>query len=532
MSGTDTAPTSSPRRKRSMSSMATSDGADFDDSRLKRAPIAKIRCDGNQPSCSNCTKHRKIGCTYVRVTPEENLQAKAKKRAAREHKAKYAALGLDPPPTMNTGRRRWEYTIRFQQQKLHGRNGSGSGGGSNAAEQEGEAGPSSAELAEYSPEGFSTSSWRIGDVVRQAAAHPANTVTPAEQRREYYSEQAQQQDPPCWAGSPLQKHAGSPQWPPPPVPGPLPYSAPPVMRPSGPVLAYTPYPLTPPMDEQQSDKGSPAANGSVGATAPAAAGGLGLYASERSWMLRPTVSGTGPVPVASGSQFSSWQSQRTVTIQRAPKAVVHVPVKPAPLPFIPPRQQVAVPYPSPHGPTHHFPMGLPAPVSVQPPPVPLYAPNPTRPARTCSFIKQVGSPPLPPLSEYDSPQARAAVKMEKADSEGPASTGMLVPVAPEWCLPPPLEPHSAAEQGPSLILSPPDHPQPILQGTAPRDSPAVSAASMMPSTSWTGSLYTPMMRSVASFHGDEWSSTYGPVGHQQHHHGAHLTPDMYSHAGW
>lgn len=340
-----------------------------------------------------------------------------------------------------------------------------------------------------------------------------------------YSQEAKQQGP-SWAILAKQEHLDSSQLLPP-VSGPLPYEVPRMMRPSGPVAAYTPYPLTPPMDEQQADEGAPVVN----SDAEAAVAGLGLYASERSWMLPSAATGigAGAVSVASGSQFSSWQSQRTVTVQRAPKTVVYVPVKATPLPFIPPRQQVAVPYPSPHGPTQPSPTGLPAPVSVQPPPVPLYAPNPTRPARTCSFIQQVGSPP-PPSAEIAFAQAR--------ESE-PTSSGLLVSTgAPEWCLPPPVEPHSAAEHGPSLILSPPDHPQPILQGTAPRDSPAVSAPCMMPSTSWTGSLYTPMLRSVASFPSDEWSSAYGAVIH--HHHAAaaaaaapvHSTPDMYSHAGW
>jgi hypothetical protein len=37
---------------------------------------------------------------------EENLEVKARKRLAREQKAQYKALGIDPPPKLNVGRKR------------------------------------------------------------------------------------------------------------------------------------------------------------------------------------------------------------------------------------------------------------------------------------------------------------------------------------------------------------------------------------------------------------------------------------------
>lgn len=471
----------------------------------------------------------------MRENREENLEAKARKRLAREQKAKYAALGIEPPPTLNTGRRRWEYNIRFQQQKLNNeRRGSSSSSSATPGGQPSEPAGAPEALGDYSPEGFSTSTWRVGDMVRQAASHPAAVPTPAETRREYYGQVKPQGGE--WAASTTTtmraKYLDS-------QPG---------RRASGPVAAYSPYPLTPPMEDYHPGETAPAL--SVGASAGAggnSGSGLGMYAAEEgSWMLPPSmVNGAGTSrPDPTGSHFSSWQSQRTITVQRVPKSlaqVQHVPVEPTPLlPALPPvhhhlhhhhhHHSEGGPYPtSPHGggssqQQQLFPTGLPAPVSVQPPPVPLYAPFPTRPARTCSFIQQVGSP-APPSSETGSPHAPHT---------------HAAPASSEWCLPPPVEPYPPAVQGPSLILSPPDHPQHAFHhqhhqhqhqhhydGAPQRDSPAISAAPMLPSTNWNGSLYaTPVMRQVGSFQGDEWS---GPsAGDQQ----PHSTPDLYSQTGW
>jgi hypothetical protein len=371
-------------------------------------------------------------------------------------------------------------------------------------------------------------------MVRQAASHPAAVPTPAEARREYYGQVKPQGGE--WAASTTTtmraKYLDS-------QPG---------RRASGPVAAYSPYPLTPPMEDYHPGEGASAPSGGAGA---GGGSGLGMYAAEEgSWMLPPSTSNGGAGASRadpSGSHFSSWQSQRTITVQRVPKSlaqVQHVPVKPAPLlPLLPPvhhhhhqhhhHRSEEGPYPpSPHGgggssqqqqqQQHSFPTGLPAPVSVQPPPVPLYAPNPTRPARTCSFIQQVGSPAPPSSSENGSPHAPPHAH--------------AAPAASEWCLPPPVDPYPPAVQGPSLILSPPDYPQHVFHhqhqhqhhhhdGAPPRDSPAYSAPPLLPSTSWNGSLYTtPVMRQVGSFQGDEWSAS-GPGP-------AHSTPDLYSQTGW
>ena len=378
-------------------------------------------------------------------------------------------------------------------------------------------------LGDYSPEGFSTSTWRVGNMVRQAASHPAAVPTRAETRREYYGQVKPQGGE--WAASTTTTRAKY-------------LDSQPGRRASGPVAAYSPYPLTPPMEDYH--PGEAAASGpSGGAGAGGGGSGLGMYAAEEgSWMLPPSTSNGGAGASRadpSGSHFSSWQSQRTITVQRVPKSlaqVQHVPVKPAPLlPLLPPlhhhhhQQQrhhthsEGGPYPSPHGggSNQQFPTGLPAPVSVQPPPVPLYAPNPTRPARTCSFIQQVGSPAPASSSENGTPHA--------------------APASSDWCVPPPVEPYPPAVQGPSLILSPPDYPQHVFHHQhqhqhqhhhhhdGPRDSPAISAPPMLPTTSWNGSLYaTPVMRQVGSFQGDEWSAGGG----QQ----PHSTPDLYSQTGW
>ncbi|GAA5988792.1 hypothetical protein JCM10908_006173 [Rhodotorula pacifica] len=476
MSGT--APSSSPRRKRSLSSMAAAaadDDQDLADTRLKRAPIA-----------------------------EENLEAKARKRQAREQKAKYAALGSEPPPTMSNGRRRWEYIIRFQQHKLQS-------GGNDVQPQ---AGAVPVELPDYSPEGFSTSTWRIGDVVRQVAAASAKATG------NYYGEvkplrQQQQQQNGAWPASsssasvPLpdcgQQQQASALW----------SGIPPIRRLSGQAVAYSPYPMTPPMDDFQPNGRSPIQRGSDG---------LGLYGADQPWMLPPTATnaGSSPLPIPTSTEFSSWQSQRTVTVHRAPKPYPHaVSARPSPLPFIPP---MTFQHPYPPSPqmaaVRQFGGAFPPAVATQPPPVPLYAPNPTRPARTCSFIRQVNASP-PQQHSAAMGGNDCAGDQPRRDSETSNGSG--------WSLPPP--PVAPSGPAPSLILSPPDDPQQSLQPipgslSAPQNSPAVAAPPMLPSTSWTGSLYTPVMRTVASFQGsDSWPTT-SSGGH------AHSTPDLYSQERW
>ncbi|GAA6055995.1 hypothetical protein JCM3770_002133 [Rhodotorula araucariae] len=112
-----TYPAKSPRRKRSHKTGLSLECPPDDAKRVPMACIAcrkrKIRCDGQQPSCNNCTKNGKNGCRYERVTAEENQEVKIRKRLAKlrkEHGPK--GYEVDAPSQLST-RRRWSRTISF-----------------------------------------------------------------------------------------------------------------------------------------------------------------------------------------------------------------------------------------------------------------------------------------------------------------------------------------------------------------------------------------------------------------------------------
>ncbi|GAA5981314.1 hypothetical protein JCM10908_004065 [Rhodotorula pacifica] len=483
-------PASAPRRKRSVKSMAISDGEDPVGEGLKRVSIActtcrrrKIRCDGRQPACTTCTKNRKTGCTYVRVTPEENLEVKARKRFAREQKAQYKALGIEPPTKLNVGRRRWEHNIRFEQQKLRG-----------VAPVVQQQSPPP-DLAACSPEGFNTSSWRFGGVGRAAIPH---TVPVAVEERCGYFEQPERI---LMSSSPVGRLDAQPQ-------APTTYTFPPVKPLSGPMPAYTPYPLTPPMDEYQP---APRLDGN---------NALGLFSptepySHSPWM--PSGAVTSP-PVFATSRVPSLRLQRSANFQPVPKPLTSVPPQPEPLQFVPapPRPQPQplqqqpqlVPYPSPNLSSRLLPVGLPASTTspLLPPPAPLYAPNPTRPATTCDSVPQVAV--TPPLSERDHSQP----PFEQHDASSFAhSYGTLA---------------GASTAPTTTVLTQTEFAQSDahLAGLyEPASTATASAPPMFLSTSWNGSLYTPNARHVASYQVEPWQVA------ETH---AHSTPELYSHTGW
>ncbi|GAA5907758.1 hypothetical protein JCM8208_005510 [Rhodotorula glutinis] len=109
-----------PRRKRShKSGLNAQDGQPgFDDAkRVSMACVAcrkrKIRCDGAQPGCTNCSKHGKSPCRYERVTAEENLEVKMRKRLAKLRKEHSAKQQQDDTSSQLGARRRWSRTISF-----------------------------------------------------------------------------------------------------------------------------------------------------------------------------------------------------------------------------------------------------------------------------------------------------------------------------------------------------------------------------------------------------------------------------------
>ncbi|KPV78223.1 uncharacterized protein RHOBADRAFT_50717 [Rhodotorula graminis WP1] len=109
-----------PRRKRSnKSGLNAPDGsAGLDDAkRVSMACVAcrkrKIRCDGAQPGCHNCSKSGKSPCRYERVTAEENLEVKMRKRLAKLRKELSASKQQDDTSSQLGARRRWSRTISF-----------------------------------------------------------------------------------------------------------------------------------------------------------------------------------------------------------------------------------------------------------------------------------------------------------------------------------------------------------------------------------------------------------------------------------
>ncbi|BGP36478.1 hypothetical protein JCM10450v2_000378 [Rhodotorula kratochvilovae] len=109
-------PSKAPRRKRSHKSGLTLDCSADDAKRVPMACIAcrkrKIRCDGHQPACTNCTRNGKSGCRYERVTAEENQEVKTRKRLAKLRKEHCSKSEVEPPSQLAT-RRRWSRTISF-----------------------------------------------------------------------------------------------------------------------------------------------------------------------------------------------------------------------------------------------------------------------------------------------------------------------------------------------------------------------------------------------------------------------------------
>ncbi|GAA6014947.1 hypothetical protein JCM8202_004828 [Rhodotorula sphaerocarpa] len=485
---------SSPRRKRSAKSLALSDDDDdLSNEALKRVSIAKIRCDGKQPSCSTCVKNRKTGCTYTRVTPEENLEVKAKKRLAREQKAHYKALGIEPPPKLTVGRRRWEQNIRFEQQKLRGVSQSKEQDGAELGDQQ------AAAAMMGSPAGFSTSTWRIGDVVRQIAySAPATT----QEASGYFASNQTTSMPPR---GPYFNSASQ---------APMAYSFPPMKPFSGPLPAYSPYPLTPPMEPGQT---SPMLDGNnaLGLFSPPAVAGV-----AHDWIAQAHAAAAAMPTVLASARVPSLRLQRGATFQPAPKPLAQVPAQPEPLAFVPssqPAQACSVPYPSPVTSARLLPTSLPSSQSYFGPPVPLYAPNPTRPAATCDLIARIGASPPPQQSQT----CEAGVKAKKEasmpahsrTSPPPSSLGPAADASTTTSGAVAGFPSSTSTSGPAYA--------------SPADDSTMSIATavpMLPSTSWSGSEHTPLMRSApASYAADNWPLS------EPH---AHSTPEVYSQAVW
>lgn len=475
---------------------------------LTSPSLSPAQCDGRQPSCTTCTKNRKVGCTYVRVTPyaiipflrpdlatradphrradrrEENLEVKARKRLAREQKAQYKALGIEPPPKLNAGRRRWEHNIRFEQQKLRG---------VSMPQQQQPAGASEP-VVTPSPQGFgtkTTTTWRLGDSIQGPTPQSAPVAT--EERRGYF----EHFEPATRSGQPQ---------------APLSYAFPPVKPVCGPMPAYSPYPLTPPMDEYQPGPRLDG-NNALGLFSPPEPYGNG---NNSPWFSpSPTAAAA---PVFATSRVPSLRLQRSVAFQPAPKPLHHVPASPESLSFVPSPRQV-VPYPSPQMSTQFLPVPLPVGLSVNspllPPPAPLYAPDPTRPAATCDFVPRVAA--TPPLSERE----RSSPPPEQEDDPLTTNASLL---------------SAASVNMPLSVLAQAAYPQTdfghsvaaaTAAATTSYEAPAVSAPTMFPSTSWSGSLYMPNARhpsaAAASYPTESWlvDDTH-----------AHSTPELYSSAGW
>ena len=410
---------------------------------------------------------------------EENLEVKARKRLAREQKAQYKALGIEPPPKLNAGRRRWEHNIRFEQQKLRGV----------SMPQQQQPARASEPVVAPSPQGFSstttTTTWRLGDSIQGPTPQSAPVAT--EERRGYFDAHLEPAT-----------RSGPPQ-------APLSYAFPPVKPVCGPMPAYSPYPLTPPMDEYQP---GPRLDGN---------NALGLFSPPEPYGNGPHSPWLSPSPVAAPvfatSRVPSLRLQRSVAFQPAPKPLHHVPPPPEPLSFVPSPRQV-VPYPSPQMSTQFLPLALPATAPLLPPPAPLYAPDPARPAATCDFIPRVAatpplserersSPPPPPQQEQEDPLSASASLL----SGGP-SVSMPLSVLAQAEYPQTDFGHSAVSAA----------------ATTSYEAPAVSAPTMFPSTSWSGSLYMPNARHPsASYPTDSW------LVEDTH---AHSTPELYSSAGW
>lgn len=412
---------------------------------------------------------------------EENLEVKARKRLAREQKAQYKALGIDPPPKLNVGRRRWEHNIRFEQQKLRG--------ASMPQQQQQQQQParSSEPVVASPPQGFSTTTtttttWRLGDSIQGPT--PLSAPVATEERRGYFEH--------------LEPATRSEQ-----PQAPLSYTFPPVKPLCGPMPAYSPYPLTPPMDEYQP---GPRLDGN---------NALGLFSPPEPYGNNsPWLSPSPTAPVFATSRVPSLRLQRSVAFRPAPKPLQHVPPPPEPLPFVPSPLQV-VPYPSPQMSTQFLPLALPSSAPLLPPPAPLYAPDPLRPAATCDFIPRVAA--TPPLSERE-----RCSPPQQHEQEDPLSTST-----------------SLLSGGPSIsmplsILAQAEYPQTdfghsaaaVADASPYGEVPAVSAApTMFPSTSWSGSLYMPNARhpAAASYATESW------LVEERH---AHSTPELYSSAGW
>ncbi|GAA5883992.1 hypothetical protein JCM3774_004571 [Rhodotorula dairenensis] len=496
----DAASPATPRRKRSAKSMAISDDEDAAGEGLKRVSIAcvtcrrrKIRCDGRQPACTTCTKNRKTGCTYVRVTPEENSEVKARKRLAREQKAQYKALGIEPPPKLHVGRRRWEHTIRFEQQKLRGVTVQPPTTAS-------EAGP-------YSPESYSTSTWRLGDVIRPTVPQSAPVAT--QERRGYFERPELARASATYPGTTVEAVAA-----PAPVPS---YAFPPVK----PMPAYSPYPLTPPMDEYQPEPRLDGTN-ALGLFSPPAA-----YHNGSPW-LSPAA-GTAPAPVFATSRVPSLRLQRSANFQPVPKPLTYVPAQPEPLALVASPRDV-VPYPSPQASAQFLPIALPSPGSLAPPaPAPLYAADSTRPPATCDFIPRVGA--TPPRSERE---------LSLPPSREQENLGVIATATPFLPVPESGTEMMDTAPMPISILAQAAYPQKDLQLATVASTamscetpapPTAVAPSMFPSTSWNdGSPFMSTARPAAAYASDCWLGGSGDGGGIDTH--AHSTPELYSSAGW
>lgn len=426
---------------------------------------------------------------------EENLEVKARKRLAREQKARYKALGINPPPKLNVGRRGWERTIRFEEQKLRGIPEK------KKHEDQAKTGDSSTE--EWSPEGFSTSTWRIGDVVRQAAYEASTPETLA--RFEPVEQPTMPLLPP----------------PPPPfvasgVPQALPTYAfpPPLKQFSGPIPAYSPYPLTPPMDDDFQPIQTIDGNNALGLFSPPVS-----TANVSDWITRAHATAHTMPPVYATARVPSLNPPRAAAFQPAPKPIApHFPPQPDPLAYVPQAQQVAcvrpppIPYPSPQTSHKLLPVALPpAPVPAMPEPVRLYAPNPLRPAATCSFIARIGTTPPPPP-----PQAHEASPTPKY-----AQQAMRFQPGPQREVP-------GGGESPAAAYASHDQHTIVQAGRYAEDSQAsFIAPAVTHSSSWQGAQHasatgpnpTASVSTAYNLH-DTWP-LYGSH--------AHSTPEVYSH---
>lgn len=424
------------------------------------------------------------------VCSEENFEVKARKRLAREQKAQYKALGIEPPPKLQAGRRRWEHNIRFEQQKLRGV----------TAQQPCRA----SEPVVCAPERHAASTWRIGDVISPVV--PQSAPVAAEERRGYFERPKLGRtsttvhcEAPVEAG--LQAPSSS-------------YAFPPVK----PMPAYSPYPLTPPMDEYQPEPRLDGTN-ALGLFSPPAA-----YHHGSPW-LSPAA-GMASAPVFATSRVPSLRLQRSANFQPIPKPLTYVPAQPEPLAFVASSRDV-VPYPSPQASVQFLPIALPSPGSLAPPlpSAPLYAPDPTRPAATCDFIPRVAA--TPPRSERETSLAPPPMPREPESLDEVAMTSSYLSGREGG-----VQPVETDTAMPISLLAQAAYPQNDLYATTTAAAMACeaptpgtsSAPAMFPSTSWNGSLFMPSARSAASYASDGW---LGPV--DTH---AHSTPELYSSAGW